>query len=174
MTMEHVRTRNEKSEERRKRLEIQKAQALSRGSSGSDGGGAGSAGASAKRRQHKNKKRPHLESSYPEDDDDEDDDDEDDNALPDDEFVESLRGRQRELLETCLGLLQELSDMGLGHGHDMIRATVHDLIAESHLQALPPPPPTASAAASAAAAAVFRGRCPPRVPSPLSATTSCR
>ena len=54
MTMEHVRTRNEKSEERRKRLEIQKAQALSRGSSGSDGGGAGSV-------SHQSKTRPYPE-----------------------------------------------------------------------------------------------------------------
>jgi hypothetical protein len=36
-------------------------------------------------------------------------------------------------LETCLGLLQEVAEMG-GHGHDMIRASVHELIAESYLQ----------------------------------------
>jgi len=47
-------------------------------------------------------------------------------------FHDSVQSRQRDLLETCLGLLQELSEMG-GNGHDMIRATAHDLIADSLL-----------------------------------------
>jgi hypothetical protein len=51
-------------------------------------------------------------------------------------FHDSVRTRERELLETCIGLLQELSDMG-GNGHDMIRATAHDLIAESYLTVNP-------------------------------------
>jgi hypothetical protein len=63
------------------------------------------------------------------------------NGAPSDSATaDDLRSRERELLETCLGLLQEVAEMG-GHGHDMIRASVHELIAESYLQvrrAMPP------------------------------------
>lgn len=47
------------------------------------------------------------------------------------EFREALSMRQRELLETCLALLTQLADLG-GHGHDMIRASVYDQLAESY------------------------------------------
>ena len=59
-----------------------------------------------------------------------------------------LLGRERELLENCLALLEELSEMG-GHGHELLRASVHDMIADCFLLPNPapprpnPPPPTA-------------------------------
>ena len=59
-------------------------------------------------------------------------------------FREALLVRQRELLETCLALLTQLADLG-GHGHDMIRASVYDQLAESYIRPAVAPKPTTAA-----------------------------
>ena len=51
------------------------------------------------------------------------------------DYPSKVATRERDLLETCMALLQELREMG-GHDHAMIRGTVHDLIAQTYLRPL--------------------------------------